>query len=89
MADLISRKALLKAIGETFDLTRADLRVDPHKFVDLVFFAPNAKRAAVDDNESCNGCAYGKMGRYQKCTSCRRRPYKTDNYRPMETEDTP
>ena len=87
MADLISRKALIKAIGETFDLMRKDLRVDPHKLVDLVFYAPDVKIASINnDAESCHGCAWGEMGRYHKCTSCCRRPYKPDHYRPIQEE---
>ena len=47
MAEYIEREALLKRIGEEYDLNYGEILTDPSDFADMVDFAPAADVAPV------------------------------------------
>lgn len=41
-----------------------------------------APTVRIQADTSCQGCLYRGIGRYQKCSTCRRNQNLKDNYRP-------
>ena len=45
-------------------------------------FVDRTPTITITADTSCQGCLYRSIGRYQKCSTCRRNQNLKDNYRP-------